>query len=68
MSTLAGWLFVAVAVLFVGAVVGLVLVGRSVYVRSRALAQELTSLGGDLERIISVVGQPAQGPGDNPRA
>lgn len=62
MSTLAVWLFVAVAVLFVAAVVGLVLIGRSTYRRSRALAQDLTSLATDLERIMGDVGQSAGRP------
>ena len=66
MSTLAVWLFVAVAVLFVAAVVGLVLVGRSTYRRSRVLAQDLTSLATDLERIMGDVGQSAGRRGSEP--
>jgi hypothetical protein len=40
-------------------VVMVFVVGRSVYRRSRVLAQELTSLATDLERTMNAVGQPA---------
>lgn len=58
MSTLAVWLFVLVAIALVAAVVAVVLVARSVYRRSRVLAQNLTGLAADLERTMNTVGQP----------
>jgi archaellin len=57
-STLAVWLFVLVAIALVAAVVAVVLVARSVYRRSRVLAQNLTGLAADLERTMNTVGQP----------
>lgn len=57
-STLAVWLFVLVAIALVAAVVAVVLVARSVYRRSRVLAQNLTGLAVDLERTMNTVGHP----------
>lgn len=59
MSTPAVILFLLAAVVFVGTVVVVVIVGRSVYRRSRLLAQELTGLAADLERTMNAVGQQA---------
>jgi len=42
--------------MFVVTVIVVFLVCRSVYRRSRALAQELTSLAADLERTMDAVG------------
>jgi uncharacterized membrane protein YdjX (TVP38/TMEM64 family) len=68
MSTLAVWLFVTVAVALVGSAVGVFLVGRSTYRRSRMLAQELTGLAADLERTMTEIG-PADPPkGGGPTA
>ena len=58
MSTLAVLLYLVVAVTFVAMVVVVFINGRSVYRRSRVLAQELTSLAADLERTMNAVGQP----------
>jgi hypothetical protein len=58
-STPAVILFLLVTVVFVATVVMVFVVGRSVYRRSRVLAQELTSLATDLERTMNAVGQPA---------
>jgi uncharacterized membrane protein YciS (DUF1049 family) len=55
-STTAVVLFGLVAVMFVVTVIVVFLVCRSVYRRSRALAQELTSLAADLERTMDAVG------------
>ena len=65
MSTPAVVLLVVMAVAFVATVIMAFLVGRSVYRRSRLLAQELTSLAADLERTMDAVGQPAL-PADGP--
>lgn len=59
MSTPAVVLFAMMAIAFVATVIVVFLVGRSVYRRSRLLAQELTSLAADLERTMDAVGQPA---------
>ena len=56
MSTPAIALFVLVAVAFIATVIVVFLVGRSVYRRSRLLAQELTSRAADLERTMEAVG------------
>ena len=56
MSTPAIWSFVVVAVAFVGVVV---MVGRacwSTYRRGRRLAEELTALGVDIEKVMAAVG------------
>ena len=58
MSTLAVLLYLVVAVTFVMVVV-VFINGRSVYRRSRVLAQELTSLAADLERTMDAVGPVA---------
>jgi hypothetical protein len=58
-STPAVVLFAMMAIAFVATVTVVFLVGRSVYRRSRLLAQELTSLAADLERTMDAVGQPA---------
>jgi hypothetical protein len=65
MSTPAVVLFVVIAIAFIATVIVVFVVGRSVYRRSRLLAQELTSLAADLERTMDAVGQPAI-PGDGP--
>jgi type II secretory pathway component PulJ len=57
-STPAVILFLLVAVVFVAMVAMVFVAGRSVYRRSRVLAQELTSLAADLERTMNAVGQP----------
>ncbi len=59
MSTPAIALFVLVAVVFVATVGVVLVVSRSVYRRSRLLAQELTSLAADLERTMDAVGPAA---------
>jgi hypothetical protein len=56
-STPAVVLFAVMAIAFVATVTVVFLVGRSVYRRSRLLAQELTSLAADLERTMDAVGQ-----------
>jgi hypothetical protein len=58
-STPAVVLFAVMVIAFVTTVTVVFLVGRSVYRRSRLLAQELTSLAADLERTMDAVGQPA---------
>ena len=58
-STLAVLLYLVVAVTFVAMVVVVFINGRSVYRRSRVLAQELTSLAADLERTMDAVGPVA---------
>ena len=65
MSTTALALFIVVAVLFVATVGVVFVVARSVYRRSRLLAQELTSLAADLERTMDAVG-PAATPDHKP--
>jgi hypothetical protein len=60
-STLAVVFFLLVTAAFVATVIVVFLVGRSVYRRSRLLAQELTSLAADLERTMDAVG-PAEDP------
>ena len=68
MSTLAVWLFVTVAVALVGSAVGVFLVGRSTYRRSRMLAQELTGLAADLERTMTEIGPAGPPKGGGPTA
>jgi hypothetical protein len=58
-STSAVISFGLVVVALVATSVFVFVIGRSVYRRSRALAQELTSLAADLERTMNAVGQPA---------
>jgi uncharacterized protein YoxC len=55
-STLGVVLYLVVAVTFAAMVVVVFINGRSVYRRSRVLAQELTSLAADLERTMDAVG------------
>ena len=56
MSTPAIWSFVVVAVAFVGVVVMLVRACWSTYQRGRRLAEELTTLGVDIEKVMAAVG------------
>jgi hypothetical protein len=66
-SSAAVVLFGLVAVAFVATLIVVFLGCRSVYHRSRALAQELTSLAAQLERTMDAVGQsatPARKPGN----
>ncbi|MGH8823616.1 MAG: hypothetical protein ACRDVN_03960 [Jiangellaceae bacterium] len=67
MSTPAIWSFAGVAVLFAGVVVMLVRTARSTFRRGRQLAEELTSLGVDVEEVMAAVGQSTAAPGTNPR-
>ncbi|HEX2360501.1 MAG TPA: hypothetical protein VHI11_00360 [Jiangellaceae bacterium] len=60
MSTPAVVSFVLVAVAFVAMSAVVLVLGRSVYQRSRLLAQELTSLAADLERTMDTVGSGAR--------
>jgi hypothetical protein len=64
-STSAVISFGLVVVALVATSVFVFVIGRSVYRRSRALAQELTSLAADLERTMDTVGQAA-GPNHRP--
>lgn len=67
MSTPAVVLFGLVAGTFVATVIVVFVGCRSVYRRSRTLAQELTSLAAQLERTMDAVGQsatPARKPGN----
>jgi hypothetical protein len=57
-STPAVIIFLLVTVVFVATVLMVFVIGRSVYRRSRVLAQELTSLAAELERTMNAVGQP----------
>ena len=58
MSTPAIWSFVVVAVAFVGVVAMLVRACLSTYRRGRRLAEELTALGIDVEKVMAAVGPP----------
>ena len=58
MSTPAIWSFVVVAVAFVGMVAMLVRACLSIYRRGRRLAEELTALGVDVEKVMAAVGPP----------
>ncbi|HEU0214042.1 MAG TPA: hypothetical protein VFR13_08170 [Jiangellaceae bacterium] len=58
MSTPAIWSFVVVAVAFVGVVAMLVRACLSTYRRGRRLAEELTALGVDVEKVMAAVGPP----------
>ena len=58
MSTPAIWSFVVVAVAFVGMVAMLVRACLSTYRRGRRLAEELTALGVDVEKVMAAVGPP----------
>jgi hypothetical protein len=68
MSTPAIWSFAGVAVLFAGAVVMLVRTARSTFRRGRQLAEELTALGVDVEKVMAAVGQSTATPATNPGA
>ena len=68
MSAPAIWSFAGVAVLFVTVVVVLFRAGLSTFRRGRRLAEELTSLGVDVEQAMAAVGQSTATPGTNPRA
>lgn len=57
MSTSAIWLFVVVLLLFLAAVAGLVLAGRSVLRKGRRLLSEADGLREDLEQFIQPVAQ-----------
>jgi hypothetical protein len=63
MSTPAIWSFAGVAVLFAGVVVMLVRTARSAFRRGRQLAEELTALGVDVEKVMAAVGQSTATPG-----
>lgn len=52
MSALAIWLFVVVAVLFLGAVAAVLLAFRSTWRKSKAFAQEMDGLSRELEHVI----------------
>ncbi|NDL56089.1 hypothetical protein [Phytoactinopolyspora mesophila] len=56
MSTLAIWLLVVVAVLFVLAVLTVVLALRSTYRKSRTLAHEVNGLSEELEHVVGSLG------------
>ncbi|WP_166350484.1 hypothetical protein [Phytoactinopolyspora limicola] len=60
MSTLAFWLFVAVAVLFVIAVLVVVLAIRSTARKGKVLSQEVGALSQELDHVVGSQGR--QGP------
>ncbi|NED94234.1 hypothetical protein G1H11_02810 [Phytoactinopolyspora alkaliphila] len=58
MSTLAIWLFLAVAVLFVLAVLGVLLAVRSTWRKSKIFVREMDSLSQDVERTVGLPQYP----------
>jgi hypothetical protein len=54
MSTLAIWLFLAVAVLLVLAVLGVLFAARTTWRKSKVLVRELDGLSQDVERTVGL--------------
>ncbi|WP_129669636.1 hypothetical protein [Phytoactinopolyspora endophytica] len=52
MSTLAIWLFLAVALLFVLAVAGVIMAARGTWRKGKVLSREMDGLSQDLEQTI----------------